>query len=108
VTVKGNEDLEVHLATCPECSADLARYRELITAMASLRDEVVDPPAGFSDRVSARLTRRDLRVRRELRRLAHDRRTHVAAASVGGALLGAGVIGFLWRRAARRPVGIAS
>jgi anti-sigma factor RsiW len=106
--VKGNEDLEVHLATCPECAADLARYRELMSAMSSLRDDVVDPPVGFSDRVSARLTRRDLRVRRELRRLAHDRRTHVAAASVGGALLGAGAIGLLWWRAARRPVGVAS
>jgi hypothetical protein len=80
-----------------------------MTAMSSLRDEVMDPPVGFSDRVSARLTRRDLRVRRELRRLARDRRTHVAAASVGGALLGAGAIGLLWwrTRAARRPVSVA-
>jgi anti-sigma factor RsiW len=102
----GNEDLEVHLATCPECAADLARYRELMTAMSSLRDDVVEPPVGFSDRVSARLTRRDLRVRRELRRLAHDRRTHVAAASAGGALLGAGAIGLLWWRSGRRQVGV--
>ena len=108
--MKAHEDLEVHLATCPECAADLARYRELLSAMSSLRDDVVEPPVGFSDRVAARLTRRDLRVRRELRRLAHDRRTHVAAASVGGALLGAGAIGLLWwrARAARRPVGVAS
>ena len=102
-----NDDLEVHLATCPECAADLARYRELMSAMSSLRDDVVDPPVGFSDRVSVRLARRDLRVRRELRRLAHDRRTHVAAASVGGALLGAGAIGLLWWRT-RRPVRVAT
>ncbi len=105
--MKGNEDIEVHLATCPACAADLARYRELMTAMSSLRDDVVEPPVGFSDRVSARLTRRELRVRRELRRLAHDRRTHVAAASVGGALLGAGAIGLLWWRSGRRQVGVA-
>lgn len=104
--MKGHEDLEVHLATCPECAADLARYRELMSAMTSLREDVVEPPVGFSDRVSARLSRRDLLVRRELRRLAHDRRTHVAAASVGGALLGAGAIGLLWWRA-RRPLRVA-
>jgi anti-sigma factor RsiW len=107
VTVKEQEDLEVHLATCPECAADLARYRELISAMSSLRDDVVDPPVGFSDRLALRLARRDLRVRAGLRRVAHDRRTRVAAASVGAALLGAGVVGILWRRAARRPVQVA-
>lgn len=99
-------DLEVHLATCPDCAADLARYRELMAAMASLREEVLDPPVGFSDRLALRLARRDLRVRGELRRLAHDRRARVAAASVGGALLGAGAIGLLWWRA-RRPVRVA-
>jgi anti-sigma factor RsiW len=106
VTVKGHEDLEVHLATCPECAADLARYRELMSAMSSLREEVLEPPTGFSDRLALRLARRDLRVRQGLRRLAHDRRTHVAAASVGGAMLGAGAIGLLWWRA-RRPVRVA-
>lgn len=106
MTVKKQEDLEVHLATCPECAADLARYRELMTAMYALRDDVLEPPVGFSDRLAVQLTRRDLRVRAELRRLAHDRRTHVAAASVGGALLAAGAIGLLWRRA-RRPVQVA-
>jgi anti-sigma factor RsiW len=104
--VREYEDLEVHLATCPECAADLARYRELMSAMSSLRDEVQEPPVGFSDRVALRLARRDLRVRAGLRRMAHDRRTHVAAASVGGALLGAGAIGLLWWRA-RRPVRVA-
>jgi hypothetical protein len=33
----------------------------------------------------------------------HDRRVHVAAASLGGALVGAGAIAILWWRAARRP-----
>jgi anti-sigma factor RsiW len=105
--MKEHEDLEVHLATCPECAADLARYRELMSAMSSLRDEVLEAPVGFSDRVALRLARRDLRVRAGLRRLAHDRRTHVAAASVGGALLGAGAIALLWRRTVRRPVEVA-
>ncbi|HEV8683375.1 MAG TPA: hypothetical protein VGS09_11490 [Actinomycetota bacterium] len=106
MTVKEQEDLEVHLATCPACAADLARYRELMSAMSSLRDEVLEPPVGFSDRLAVRLARRDLRVRAGVRRLAHDRRAHVAAASVGGALLGAGAIGLLWWRT-RRPVGVA-
>jgi anti-sigma factor RsiW len=101
------EDLEVHLATCPDCATDLARYRELMTAMSSLRGEVVDAPAGFADRTMMRLSRRDLRVRGEFRRLAHDRRARVAAVSVGGALLGAGAIGLLWWRAGRRAVRVA-
>jgi anti-sigma factor RsiW len=106
VTVKEQEDLEVHLATCPACAADLARYRELMSAMSSLRDEVLEPPVGFSDRLAVRLARRDLRVRAGVRRLAHDRRAHVAAASVGGALLAAGAIGLVWWRT-RRPVRVA-
>jgi anti-sigma factor RsiW len=101
------QDLEVHLATCPECSTDLARYRELMTAMSSLRGEVLDPPAGFADRTMIRLARRDLKVRGELRRLVHDRRARVAAVSVGGALLGAGAIGILWWRSGRRAVRVA-
>lgn len=101
------EDIEVHLATCPDCAADLARYREVKAAMASLRDEVVEPPAYLVDQVIARMARPDLRARGEIRRLAHDRRAQVAAVSLGGALLGAGVIGLLWRRNSRRAVRVA-
>jgi anti-sigma factor RsiW len=101
------EDLEVHLATCPDCATDLARYRELMASMSSLRGEVLEPPAGFADRTMLRLARRDLRLRAELRRLTHDRRARVAAVSVGGALLGAGAIGLLWWRAGRRAVRVA-
>jgi len=94
-------DFEVHLATCPECAGELARYREVMAAVGSLRGEVEEPPAGFSARVVAHVLAEPRWVGRA-RRLAYDRRIHVAAASLGGALVGAGAIGLLWWRAARR------
>ncbi|MGH2673899.1 MAG: anti-sigma factor family protein [Actinomycetota bacterium] len=97
-------DFEVHLATCPQCAGELARYREVVAAVASLRDEVEEPPFGFSERVVAHVLETEGRWTGRVRRLAQDRRVHVAAASVGGAIVGAGAIGLLWRRAARRGV----
>jgi anti-sigma factor RsiW len=97
-------DFEVHLATCPECARELARYREVMSAVGSLRDELEQPPVGFSDRVVTHVLGTDPRWVRRVRRLAYDRRMHVAAASLGGALVGAGAIGLLWWRNARRDV----
>jgi len=97
-------DFEVHLATCPDCAGELARYRELMAAVASLRDEVEEPPPGFPERVVAHVLGAERRWVGRVRRLANDRRVHVAAASVGGAVVGAGAIGLLWWRAARRGV----
>ena len=95
-------DIDVHLATCPECAGDLARYREVVAAVGSLRDHLEDPPAGMVQRITARVVEPESRIAGRLRRVATDRRVHVAAASFGGAVLGAGAIAILWRRAARR------
>jgi anti-sigma factor RsiW len=98
-----DEGIEVHLATCPECAGELARYREVISAVGSLGQSLETPPADLPDRVLAHVLRAEPRWIGGARRVIHDRRVHVAAASVGGAVVGAGAIALLWWRAARRP-----
>jgi hypothetical protein len=100
--MREREDFEVHLATCAECAGELARYREVLSAAGALQDRTVEPPAGFVARVVSTAERPGLRWRADLRRYAHDRRVHVAAASIGGAVVGAGAIALLWWRLARR------
>jgi anti-sigma factor RsiW len=102
--MREREDFEVHLATCSECAGELARYREVISAVGSLRNEVIEPSPGFVARVVATAERPGLRWRADLRRYAHDRRIHVAAASLGGVVVGAGTIALLWWRLAHRAV----
>jgi anti-sigma factor RsiW len=102
--MREREDFEVHLATCSECAGELARYREIVSAVGALRDDVIEPPPGFVARVVATAERPRLRWRADLRRYAHDRRIHVAAASLGGAVVGAGAIALLWWRLTRRAV----
>ena len=96
------DDIDVHLATCEACARDLARYREVTAAVGSLRDHFEEPPAGMVHRITARVLEPERRLSDRLRRAAKDRRVHVAAASFGGAVLGAGAIVVLWPRAARR------
>ncbi|HZA27641.1 MAG TPA: hypothetical protein VE915_08400 [Actinomycetota bacterium] len=75
---------------------------ELAAVLSSLHEDVEEPPLGFAERLREGI-RRDLWWRTHVRRLAHDRRTQYAAASLGGALVGAATIAVLvWRRA-RRP-----
>ena len=95
-------DIEVHLATCPECSGELARYRELIGALGSLRDDLETAPSGLPERIVATVLSPRARLRAAATRVAHDRRVHVAAASLGGALLGGAAIALLWWRIATR------
>lgn len=97
-------DFEVHLATCQECAGELARYREVVAAVGSLRDEVEEPAPGFPGRAVAHVIGSERPWVGRVRWLAHDRRVHVAVASVGGAIVGAGVLGLLWWRAARRSL----
>jgi anti-sigma factor RsiW len=97
-------DFEVHLATCPECSQELARYREVMAAVGSLQGVLETPPIGFTERVVAQVTRPVWLWRSRVTRLARDRRVHVAAASVGGALVGATAIGLVWWRLGKRAV----
>ncbi|HEX2030154.1 MAG TPA: hypothetical protein VHL78_01960 [Actinomycetota bacterium] len=97
-------DVDVHLATCADCAGELARYREVLAAARSLRGVLESPAPDLPDRVLAHVLGPEVRWRSTLTRLAHDRRTHVAAASVGGALVGAGAIALLWARAMRRAM----
>jgi hypothetical protein len=94
--------VEVHLATCQQCSQDLRVYRSLLLELAFLRDDQVTAPEGFLERLLADLP--EAHRRRLLARVAADGRVQHAAFSVGGAVVGATAIGFLWWRAARRSV----
>lgn len=95
-------DFDVHLATCAQCATELARYREVLEATGSLRDMLEEPPPGFPDRVVAHVLDPAASWRSDVLRLVHDPRAHVAAASLGGALVGAGAIALLWWRMTRR------
>jgi anti-sigma factor RsiW len=100
--VPDSDELEVHLATCPECSGELARYREVLTAVGSLRDVLDEPPADLTARVMAHVHEHEALWPDRILGLARDRRVRVAAATVGGALVGAAAIGFIWWRATHR------
>ena len=84
-------DLEVHLASCEGCRAELAAYRSLLGSLAELRDVGPAAPPGFEARVLARAPLPSLggRVRTSLR----EHPEWVALASIGGAALGATAIG---------------
>jgi anti-sigma factor RsiW len=99
-----HHDVEVHLATCPRCAAEAAQYREVRHAVATLRDELEQAPPGLVASVVGRVDAAEGRWIQRAWRVAHDRRVHVAAASLGGAVLGAGAIALIVWRTARRGV----
>ena len=74
---------------------------ELLAVLAGLREQEILPLEGFVERLSA-FVDRELRWRRPVRRIAHDRRAQYAAISLGGAILGALAVGLLVRRNIRR------
>lgn len=76
---------------------------QLAAALASIRDDIEIAPDGYADRLWAQLER-VLWWRAPVRRLTHDRRAQVTAASVGGLMLGAAAVAILWRRSRRRAV----
>ncbi len=94
--------VEVHLSICPDCSAELQRYRAIVLELAGLRDQLIEPPAAWLERLLADVP--EAARRRILARVAADERVQHAALSVGGAVVGATAIGLLWWRAARRAV----
>jgi methylated-DNA-[protein]-cysteine S-methyltransferase len=61
--VPAAERVEAHVATCPTCRDDFARYRAIDTAVGALR--ATTPPAGDADAARRRLVARlaDLRTR---------------------------------------------
>jgi anti-sigma factor RsiW len=95
-------EVELHLATCVACSAELDRYRSIVLELGGLRDIVTEPAPDFLGRVLSAVP--DNPRRSMVRRVASDERIQHAAFSLGGALVGAAAIGLLWRRAARRSL----
>jgi anti-sigma factor RsiW len=94
--------VEVHLATCAACSAELARYRSIILELTALREVLAEPSEGFLARVLAEIPESHWRAL--VQRVATDDRLHYAVFSLGGAVVGAAAIGVLWWRA-RRALG---
>jgi hypothetical protein len=91
---------EEHLASCPGCGSDLARYQRILLELSLLRDEVIEPPKGLLGALLAELP--EYQRRRLIHRMVADERMQHAAFSLGGAVLGATAIALLWWRAVRR------
>jgi len=95
-------EAERHIASCADCSTELGRYRTVILEMTALREVLAEPAPGFLERVLSEIPERNWRS--TLHRVASDERVHIAAVSLGGAVLGATAIGLLWWRTARRSL----
>ena len=72
----------------------------LIEALRALREEPVEPPPGFEERLEEHL-RRELRWRVPARRIVHDRRVRYGA-SVGGVVVAVAAIALVLRRQSKR------
>lgn len=97
-------DLEVHLATCSACAGELAQYRGMLAALGSLRHQLEETPPGFTAGMLAFVAAAEQGWAERVLRVAHDPRVHMAAASLGGVIVGAVAIGLVWWRARRRDV----
>jgi hypothetical protein len=110
-------DVEVHLASCVGCRAELEDYRVLLSSLAAYRDVEVAVPDGYLD--DALRTARIASYRRLVPSRAHLRATSVrvgsavrrhgtglryAAATIGGAAAGATAIAIVWWSLARRAM----
>jgi len=87
--------VEVHLGTCESCRAELARYRDLLASLASMRDTGEEPGPEFLDRMLELIPPVFADQGRKLR---------YALASIGGAAVGATALAILWWRIAHRGV----
>lgn len=96
--------VEGHLSTCSGCRIDLARYRELGLRLASLAEDLMEPPPWLLptliDAVEGVRSQHHSLGRRALRAPAQLADPRVALA--GGALLMAGVAGAVAIRVHRR------
>lgn len=95
-----------HLASCADCRAELAQYRELEAGLGHLTAAVVEVPPELTQKLMAIPS--ESGVLAQVRERATTAREHVArnrAAYVGGAVAVAGALGAtLWRVRSRRPV----
>jgi hypothetical protein len=91
-------EVRLHLNVCAGCSRRLDQYRQMVTGLAELRDELVQPPDALLARILDQVPARSpLMIR-----MADDERIRRAALSVGGAVVGAAAVGIVWWRMARR------
>ena len=100
--------VEVHLASCARCSAELAAYRDMMSSLATYREHEEDAPAGYLERTLSlvpRTHRASLAVphwRDVPARVAAAVRKRPAVASLTGAAIGTAAIGLVaWRRGRR-------
>jgi anti-sigma factor RsiW len=98
--------VEVHLASCAECSAELSSYRTMLSSLAELRELDEDAPAGYLERTLALVPGRSERMRPEWRevpeRVIAVAKRRPAAASLTGAAIGVAAVGLIaWRRGRR-------
>ena len=93
-----------HLARCPECSGELARYESLVAAMGALEARTAAPPAGLVRELRSIPARRFVRRRAALR--ARGMSGHLVrnrGAYLGGAVAIAGTaVATLWSVRSRR------
>ena len=101
--------VEVHVASCARCSAELAAYRDLLSGLAAYREVDEVPPAGYLERTLAVVPRagRTRAAIDELRdvsgRMAASVKRRPAVSAITGATLGAAAIGLIaWRIGRRR------
>ena len=92
--------IEVHLATCARCGAELDTYRELLASLHGLRELEADPPEELLPRLLELVPSPSVRGR--VLGAAQERRLVVALASLGGAAVGATALALVWWRLAHR------
>ncbi|MBI4260004.1 MAG: hypothetical protein HY658_05515 [Actinobacteria bacterium] len=97
-------ELGEHVSGCRRCQADLAVYGEVASSLSVLEMVEVDPPAWFLQDTLSLIP--SPTVSQRVRIAAAARPVRYAAASVGGAVVGAGAIGlWAWRRTRRAVSG---
>jgi predicted anti-sigma-YlaC factor YlaD len=92
--------IDEHLAGCRECSAELARYRELKAAMASLIETTHQPPAWLLGSTLAAVSDRAARLATLRQR--RERLSDPKVVATAGAFVAAGVAGAVMFRRSRR------
>lgn len=99
----GSDDLTVrrHLARCPDCKAELARYESLMGGLRTLQTRAVDVPAGLFDQLLA-IPERSSRIDSARNHVVRHRKVYVSG-GIAVALAGAAGAA-LWRSKARRPL----
>ena len=100
--------VELHLASCPECSAELASYRSMLSSLSRLREVEEAAPGGYLERTlelipgTSPVRRPEWRAIPERAFAAAKRRP--AAASLTGAAIGLAAIGLVAWRLGRRAL----